>query len=120
MKNAELRERVIAFNKRVKANREIVETLEAAGITVEAKPSAPPNRPGYSWIPQQLTVGGSIMWVESDYDSTAPGTAENPIEYTDGLTVYPNYYYTLDGVRKVWMGADHAQPEWENADFVKF
>lgn len=109
-------EQIIAY---AKADRATCETVAAAGITVEDKPASPPSRPGYKWIPKQLTAGGSIMWMESEYDSTMPGTKETPIAYADGLTVYPNYYYTLDGVRKVWMGAVTTGPEWDDENFVE-
>lgn len=115
----ELRARVIAFNKQIKADREIVEVVTAAGVTIEAKPAAPPNRPGYKWIPKQLTASGSIMWVESEYDSTIPGTKEMPIPYIEGLTVCPNYYYVLDSVRKVWMGKITVSPAWGSENFVE-
>ena len=102
------------------ADREMCRIVSAAGITIDPQPTAPPNRPGYSWIPKQLTAGGTIMWTESEYDSTMPGTAETPIPYATGLTVYPNYYYTLDGVRKVWMGEETVSPAWDDEDFVEF
>lgn len=108
---------IIAY---AKADRETCRVVSAAGITVDPEPIAPPSRPGYSWIPKQLTAGGSIMWMESEYDSTMPGTAETPIPYATGLTVYPNYHYVLDGTRKVWMGEEAVNPSWDNENFVEF
>lgn len=108
---------IIAY---AKADRETCRIVSAAGITVDPEPSAPPSRPGYTWIPRQLSAGCSIMWVESEYQPTMPGTAETPIPYTAGLTVYPNYYYILGGVRKVWMGEITASPAWDDERFAEF
>ena len=105
---------------KAKADRAVCKTVAAAGITVEVEPTAPPDRPGLKWIPHQAVAGGPIAWTESEYDPDLPGTKETPIEFVAGLTVYPNYYYTLDGVRKVWMGADPATPAWDDVDFVEF
>lgn len=108
---------IIAY---AKADRKMCRVVSAAGITIDPEPSAPPSRPGYSWIPRQLSAGGSIMWVESEYQPTMPGTAETPISYITGLTVYPNYYYTLDGVRKVWTGDETTAPAWDDERFAEF
>ncbi len=110
-------DKIIAY---AKADRETCRVISAAGITVDPKPSSPPNRPGYRWVPKQLTAGGSIAWTESDYDSAMPGTKESPIPYAADLTVYPNYYYVLDGVRKVWTGFDAADsPAWDDIRFAE-
>lgn len=102
-----------------KADRKMCRVVSAAGITIDPEPSAPPSRPGYSWIPKQISAGGAIMWVESGYDSTMPGTKETPIPYTSGLTAYPNYYYVLDGVRKVWTGEVTVSPAWDDERFAE-
>ena len=104
---------------KVKADRATCRIVSAAGITISPEPETPPNRPGYYWVPYQAVAGGSIAWIESGYDASMPGTAENPAAYVLGVTVYPNYYYVLDGIRKVWMGAPHAAPAWDNEHFVK-
>ena len=59
------------------------------------------------------------MWVESEYASTMPGTKETPIPYASGLTAYPNYYYVLDGVRKVWTGEATVSPAWDDERFTE-
>lgn len=102
-----------------KADRETCRIVSQAGITIDTKPAAPPSRPGYSWVPKQLSAGGTIMWVESDYNPAMPGTKETPIPYVAGLTVYPNYYYTLNGVRKVWTGDEAVSPAWDNERFAE-
>lgn len=102
-----------------KADREMCRIVSAAGITIDQEPSAPPSRPGYSWIPKQNSAGGAIMWVESEYDSTMPGTKETPIPYELGLEVYPNYFYVLGGVKKVWTGDQGPAPEWEDDRFTE-
>lgn len=105
---------------KAKADRAVCRTVAAAGITVEAEPSAPPDRPGLTWVPHQATAGGPITWVESEYDPTLPGTKETPLEFKPGATVYPNYYYTMDGVRKVWTGEVMENPTWDDDRFVEF
>lgn len=105
---------------KAKADRAVCKTVAAAGITVEAEPTAPPDRPGLTWIPTQAAAGGPITWVESEYDPNLPGTKETPLEYKPGLTVYPNYYYTQDGVRKVWTGEVTENTAWDDDRFVEF
>lgn len=119
--NEELRKRVIAYNVQVATQREVYEVVKELGITIASKPSIPPDRPGMKWIPYQGKTGGPISWVESEYDSTLPGTVETPIGYSEGLTVYPNYYYILDGVCKVWMDSEICMgPDWGDERFVEF
>lgn len=120
MKDQELRARVIAYNKAVAAQRKVCEIVTACGITIDPEPEHPPDRPGLTWVPTQAIAGGPITWVESEYDPTLPGTAETPLEFKPGATVYPNYYYTLGGVRKVWTGEITTGPEWEDERFVEF
>lgn len=105
---------------RVKADRATCKIVAEAGITIEAEPESPPNRPGMKWIPHQAKAGGAITWIESEYDATLPGTSENPIAFEAGMTVYPNYFYTLGGVRKVWAGVAEAEPDWDDERFEEF
>lgn len=102
---------------KVKADRATCEIVAAAGITISPEPEAPPNRPGLKWIPRQAKAGGAITWVESEYDAFLPGTKETPIAFEAGMTVYPNYFYKRDGVRKVWAGVAEATPEWTDERF---
>lgn len=102
---------------KVKADRATCRIVAEAGITIKPEPVAPPNRPGMKWIPHKIRAGGAITWIESEYDATLPGTSENPIAFEAGMTVYPNYFYMLGGVRKVWAGVAEAVPEWTDARF---
>lgn len=102
---------------KVKADRATCRIVSAAGITISPEPEAPPNRPGLKWIPHQTKAGGAITWIESEYDASMPGTSETPIAFEAWLTVYPNYFYTLDGVRKVWTGDVFSGPEWGDERF---
>lgn len=104
---------------KVKADRTTCKIVAAAGITIKPEPEAPPTRPGYTWIPYQAKARGPISWVESEYDATMPGTTENPIPYELGLEVYPNYYYVLNDVKKVWTGDQGPAPEWEDDRFAE-
>lgn len=105
---------------KAKADRAMCKTVTAAGITIDPEPQDPPDRPGLTWVPTQSKAGGPITWTESEYDPSLPGTAETPIVYKPGLTAYPNYYYTNDGVRKVWTGEITENPVWDDARFVEF
>lgn len=105
---------------RAKADRIACKIVAAAGITIDPEPTAPPDRPGLTWVPYQATAGGAIAWVESEYDPSLPGTAETPIVFKPGAMVYPNYYYTNGGVRKVWTGEVVTGPAWEDSRFVEF
>lgn len=121
MKNKELRERVLAYNREVAAAREVQGIVKAVGLTINERPQSPPNRPGYTWEPYLSTTSKLISWVESEYDPTLPGTEENPIKYADGITPLPNYYYTLDRVRKVWTDSEICvDPDWDDERFVEF
>lgn len=120
MKNQELRERVLAYNREVAKAREVAEIVDAVGLTIDARPQSPPSRPGHAWQPYLSTTSKLISWVESDYDATLAGTAENPIPYAEGLSPLPNYYYTCDGVRKVWTGEAGQNPAWDDDNFVEF
>ena len=102
---------------KVKADRATCRIVAEAGITISPEPETLPNRPGLRWIPHQTRAGGAITWIESEYDASLPGTSENPIAFEAGMTVYPNYFYTLDGVRKVWAGVAVATPEWTDERF---
>lgn len=105
---------------RARHDRTVCKAVEAVGITVDPEPEHPPDRPGLTWVPTQAIAGGPITWVESEYDATLPGTAENPLVYKPGLTAYPNYYYTSDDVRKVWTGEITENPAWDDDRFVEF
>ena len=54
----------------------------------------------------------------SDIPFNYAGTADNPIVWKDGMTAYPNFYYTKDGVRKIWTGRElleHRRPKGGHA-----
>lgn len=87
----------------------------AGGISARTEQS---DKLGYDW--RIITVNDVVVRKEYIAQETPVGTAENPITWTAGMTVYPNFYYTLDGVRKVWTGADPASPEWTDVGFVEF
>lgn len=98
-----------------------MDIIKEVGITIEEKPLELPSRPGYIWIPRQKVAGGAITWTESSYDSTMPGTKETPIAFVENLTVLPNYYYILNGVRKLWAGNEATyNPSWDDENFIEF
>ncbi len=92
------RARVDALKANIANLKTVSDTIAEVGITIEDKPTDMPSRPGYKWTPYQATAGGSITWVESESEDKS-GTAEQPITFVPGMSVYPNYYYT-DGTKR--------------------
>lgn len=89
---------------------------DAGGIRVERIQS---DKIGQDWIRYYV----NNVLVRSDYvlQDNPNGTANNPIPFTDGIYLIPNAYYTLDNVRKVWMGAAGATGiSWNDEYFVPF
>ena len=44
---------------------------------------------------------------------------ETPITFVENLTVLPNYYYILNGVRKLWAGNEVTyNPSWDDENFI--
>ena len=87
----------------------------AGGISMALEQS---DKLGFDWRIYSV----NDVAVRKDYveQETTMGTADNPIVWKDGMTAYPNFYYTKDGVRKVWAGADRAMPSWDDERFVEF
>lgn len=79
---------------------ELGKLADAVGITAEDKPTELPDRPGYKWEPMLNTESKTIGWQEVE-DPEAQGTADNPIAWEAGMTVYANYFYISDDVRYV-------------------
>lgn len=103
-----IRERVDALKASISAIKVVVDTVEAAGITVEQKPDGMPSRPGYKWVPHQATAGGPITWIETESEDKR-GTADQPILFAPGMEVWPNYYYT-DGTTR-YVCIQHGTPD---------
>lgn len=96
--NDAIRTRVDNLKQGIASLKTVSDTIAEAGITIEDKPSEMPSRPGYKWTPYQATAGGSITWVEAESEDKS-GTADEPIAFVAGMSVYPNYYYT-DGTKR--------------------
>lgn len=92
------RARVDALKANIANLKTVSDTIAEVGITIEDKPADMPSRPGYKWAPYQATAGGSITWIETESEDKS-GTADEPITFVAGMSVYPNYYYT-DGVKR--------------------
>ena len=93
----------------------VSDTIAECGITIEDKPAEMPSRPGFKWIPHQAVAGGSIAWVEAESEDKS-GTADEPIAFVPGMSVYPNYYYTDGEKRYVCLQSGNpteiAEDEW--------
>lgn len=88
---------------------------DAGGIAQRVEQS---DKLGFDW--KVTEVNGVVVRREYIEQETPVGTADNPIVWKVGMTAYPNFYYTLDGVRKVWTGEDAESPDWEDARFVEY
>lgn len=87
----------------------------AGGILMTVEQS---DKLGFDW--NIYSVNGIVVRKDYVAQETTMGTADNPIVWKDGATAYPNFYYTKDGVRKVWTGENSAMPSWDDERFVAF
>ncbi len=46
--------------------------------------------------------------------ATPAGTADNPISWSEGMSLISNAYYTYDGARKVWTGDAGTVAGWDD------
>lgn len=92
------REKLDALKEKIRSHRETAEIIAICGITIEEKPEELPSRPGYKWAPHQVIANGPIVWTEEESEDKS-GTEAEPILFTAGMRVYPNYYYT-DGEKR--------------------
>lgn len=78
----------------------------AGGITISTEQS---DKLGFDWT--VYSVNDIIVRKEYVEQANPVGTsAENPIEYTEGVPLINNAYYRKDGKIYVWMGE---WVEWE-------
>ena len=87
----------------------------AGGISVAVEQS---DKLGFDW--NIYSVNGIVVRKDYVAQETTMGTADNPIVWKDGATAYPNFYYTKDGVRKVWTCENSDMPIWDDERFVEF
>ncbi len=113
----ELRERVLAFNRERAEHREIVAMVnEAGGIRKsEAEQS---DKLGYDW--RRTYVGETLVYTEYIPQENPSGTADNPIPWDEKTLLYPNFFYTHDGVRKVWTGEAGVTALWDDDRWEEF
>lgn len=97
----------------------VSDTIAECGITIEDKPAEVPSRPGYKWVPHQAVAGGSIAWIEAESEDKT-GTADMPIAFVPGMSVYPNYYYTDGKKRYVCLMSGNPTEIVEGAWFTEF
>lgn len=115
----EVRARVDSLKENISTLKNVSDTIAEVGITIEDKPTDMPSRPGYKWTPHQATAGGSITWVETESEDKS-GTAEQPITFVSGMTVYPNYYYTDGTTRYVCIQGGTPESIGEGEYFTAF
>lgn len=113
------RERLEAIKTVIKADKTTIAIVKEVGITIEEKPSIITPRPGYKWVPTQMTAKGPITWIEK-VDPNAEGTADKPITFIAGMTVYENYYYTDGQKRYVCVKAGNPTELVEGEYFTEF
>lgn len=117
--DSKTRERVDALKQGIVNLKTVSDTIAEAGITIEDKPTDMPSRPGYKWIPHQSVAGGSIAWIEAESEDKS-GTADEPITFVPGMTVYPNYYYTDGTTRYVCVQGGNPDTIGEGDYFTAF
>lgn len=117
--NSEQTARFEAIKTAIRADKTTIAIVEEVGITIEEKPSIVTPRPGYKWVPTQTTAKGSITWVE-EADPNAEGTADKPITFITGMSVYENYYYTDGQKRYVCIKAGNPTELVECEYFTEF
>lgn len=81
----------------------------------------PSDKTGFDW--KVFYVNDIVVrkdYIEHVGDTETPGTAESPIPWEAELVLYPNTYYTFEGVRKVWMGEFGVTADWTDERFVEF
>lgn len=117
--DSKMRERIDDLKDSIAALKSTSDIIAEAGITIEDKPTDMPSRPGYKWTPHQSAAGGSIAWIETESDDKT-GTADEPITFVSGMSVYPNYYYTDGEKRYVCLQAGTPEEIAEGAWFTEF
>lgn len=82
-----------------KAKKEMLDTIEAlGGLTTKTVQS---DKVGFDWC--NTYIGDTLIKQEYVEQETPVGTADNPIVYTDGMSLINNAYYRKDGKVYVWM-----------------
>ena len=117
--NDEIRARVDTLKEGIATLKTVSDTIAEVGITIEEKPTDMPSRPGYKWVPHQAAAGGAITWIETESEDKT-GTADQPITFTPGMTVYPNYYYTDGTTRYVCVKGGNPDTIAEGDYFTAF
>ncbi len=115
----ETRERVDALKQGIANLKTVSDTIAEVGITIEDKPAEMPTRPGYKWVPHQAVAGGSIAWIEAESEDKS-GTADEPIAFVSGMSVYPNYFYTDGEKRYVCLMSGNPTEIVEGEYFTEF
>lgn len=87
----------------------------AGGISMTVEQS---DKLGFDW--RIYSVNDTVVRKDYVEQEVKVGTADSPIVWKDGMTAYPNFYYTKDGVRKVWTGENSEMPSWNDERFVEF
>lgn len=73
---------------------------ELGGITTTTEQS---DKLGFDWV--NTVINDVVVKREYVEQENPVGTsAENPIEYTEGMELIDNAFYLVDGTVKVWMG----------------
>lgn len=111
---SEMVRRAQAFREEVLDKAKLID--DVGGIVKERGQS---DKVGSDWV--RYYANGILVRTDYIAQETPQGTQENPIEYADSVPMIPNAYYTLEGVRKVWMGAyQETAAAWTDARLVVF
>ena len=115
----EVRARINTLKEGMATLKTVSDVITELGITIEDRPTGMPSQPGYKWVPHQAVACGPITWIETESEDKT-GTAEQPITFTSGMTVYPNYYYTDGATRYVCTKGGNPDIIGESEYFAEF
>lgn len=102
LKDRQTQENVKKADKRMAALEAMLtpETGEKMNAFIDAieTPEKPdlPDKPGFKWVLKYAWGDSGFTW-EMAEDPDAQGTKDNPIQWTSGMTVRTNYWYSHGG-----------------------
>lgn len=108
---------------KAKAVRETMDANAATAAMVEAAGGikttiTQSDKLGYDW--ENFYVNEVLVRQVYIEQENPVGTEDNPIPWAADVLLFPNFYYTHEGVRKVWTGKSGVTASWEDGNFAEF
>jgi hypothetical protein len=74
---------------------------------------------GYNWVEDY--VGETLVKQTYVKQENPVGVADNPFEFTEGVMLIPNAYYTHNGKRYVYISTESKTATgWDDSEFEEF